>query len=174
MRTVTSVTITPPLAVQTLAVPLLREYTYDFPRRLPAHISVLYPFVDVAELSAACRTLRQLCAEVPPFNLTVEEYGSFPGVMYMGVRKNPALESLAQQIQLAFPDCIPYGGMFADEPVPPHITVGVFNSKSKQRAAKRPSYPPQTFKVDRLHVSVGTDDHIVPWLVYDVVTLGSS
>lgn len=171
MRTVTSITIVPPLPLQAIAVPLLRRYAYDCPRRLPAHISVLYPFVPVDELDAACATLRDLCADVPPFALTVRGFGQFTGVIYMAVEPSAALDDLMARVRGAFPQCIPYDGMFGDKPPPPHITVGVFNSARKQAQASLPPYKPLTFTVRRLTVSVGTPDKIVPWLVQDVIAL---
>lgn len=171
MKLSTSVTITTPFAVQSVAVPLLRQHAYDLPRRLPAHISVLYPFVEPDDLDSACATLRRLCADVPPFPLTVAGYGEFPGVLYLGVQPSPPLEALIRRVQSTFPDCVPYSGMFGDDPVPPHVTVGVFNSRAKQQSALRPAYPPQTFTVQRLHVSIGTTEHVLPWLVHDVIPL---
>jgi 2'-5' RNA ligase len=171
MKPRTSITITPPAPVQQIAVPLLRQYAYDLPRRLPAHITVLYPFVPVPALPDAVSTLRELCADVPPFSVTLDGYGAFPGVLYMNVMPNPALAHLMQQVGAAFPKCIPYDGMFDAHPVP-HVTIGVFSSQAKQNTADLPPYPAQTFPVDRVSVAIGDDDLIIPWLVQDVIYLG--
>lgn len=170
----TSITITPPHPVQALAVPLLRRYAYDLPRRLPAHITVLYPFVAPGTLDTATETLRALCADIPPFPLTVAGYGQFPGVAYLAVAASAPLDELQAKVQAAFPDCTPYEGAFGGDAPPPHITVGVFNSAAKQARATLPPYPPQTFTVDRLTVSIGDPQRIVPWLVRAVVQLNGA
>lgn len=170
----TSITITPPYNVQALAVPLLRRYTYDLPRRLPAHITMLYPFVVVDMLSDATETLRALCADVVPFPLTVAGYGRFPMVAYMAVEPSAPLDALRAKIWAAFPECNPYDGAFGGALPAPHITVGVFNSTAKQNRAELPDYLPQTFTVDRLQVNVGHEPELLPWLTWDVVRLGKS
>lgn len=168
----TSVTITPPHSVQAIAVPLLRRYAYDLPRRLPAHITLLYPFVPPDALEAATGKLRALCADVASFPLTVRGYGHFPHVIYLALAPSPALTDLRTRIWDAFPDCNPYDGAFDGEMPAPHITVGVFNSAAKQHRAELPDYPPQTFTVDRLHVNIGHEPELLPWLTRDVVQLG--
>ena len=168
----TSITIIPPHPLQEIAVPLLRRYTYDLPRRLPAHITVLYPFVQVETLAEATVKLRGLCADIAPFPLTVAGYGSFPLVAYLAVEPSEQLTALQRKIWDAFPDCEPYHGDFDGELPTPHVTVGVFNTAAKQSRAELPDYPPQTFTVDRLLVSIGQEPEILPWLTQDVVRLG--
>jgi 2'-5' RNA ligase len=171
VKLVTSVTIVPPHSVQAVAVPLLRQYAYDHLRRLPAHLTVSYPFVEVESLARATLQLREVCATIRPFSVTVDGYGSFPGVAYMKPRPSQPLADLMSEIASTFPDLTPYEGAFDGEMPPPHVTVGVFNSANKQRQATLPTYPPITFKVDRLYVNVGTSEIVVPWLVHDVVWL---
>ncbi len=168
----TSITITPPHTVQALALPLLRRHTYDLPRRLPAHITVLYPFVTPDTLDDATDQLRALCADVTPFPVTVAGYGRFPLVAYMAVEPSQPLEALRTKIWNTFPDCTPYDGAFDGAFPAPHITVGVFNTAAKQNRAELPDYPPQTFTVDRLQVNIGHEPDILPWLTHDVMRLG--
>ncbi|MEL6151457.1 MAG: 2'-5' RNA ligase family protein [Chloroflexota bacterium] len=172
MKTVTSITIAPPFAVQKIAIPLLWQHTYDVVRRLPAHISVLYPFVPEPDLPTATDHLRDLCAAIEPFDITVAGYGEFPQVTYLQIEPSDELNALMQQVHAAFPQCDPYHGTFGKEPPPTHITVAVFNSKNKQRQATFPDYEPVTFTVDRLHVNLGAENRILTWLVRDVVMLG--
>jgi len=168
----TSITIVPPAPVQAVAVPLLRKHTYDLPRRLPAHLTVTYPFVPVADLSAATETLKEITATVAPFEITLDGYGSFDRVAYLDVMLCPPLMKLVETIYTAFPALVPYDGQLGPDAVYiPHVTVGVFQTKSKQRAADLPPYPPQTFRVDRLHVGIGDDDVVLPWVIRDVVHL---
>lgn len=171
MRYVTSISIVPPLEVQAIALPILREFAYDFPRRLPAHITVLYPFVPPPALDEGTAVLRALCAEIAPFEVTLAGYGKFTGVTYMQPQPNPALDSLLQRVSAAFPQCNPYDGMFNGLPAA-HLTVAIFSSARKQNLAQLPPYPPQTFTVDRLHVSMGVEQRTVNWIVRDVVRLG--
>jgi 2'-5' RNA ligase len=161
----------PPFEVQTVAVPLLWQHTYDVVRRLPAHISVLYPFVPIDDLPQAIDALRTVCTHIAPFEITVAGYGEFPHVTYMKPLPSEDMTALFERVYAAFPQCDPYHGAFGKQAPPPHITIGVFNSKNKQKQVELPAYEPITFTVDRLNINIGAENRILTWLVHDVVHL---
>ena len=93
-------------------------------RGLPAHITLLYPFVPPAQLSAEIRqTIRDLFAEVPAFEFSLTDVRGFgDAAVYLGLRDEADLSSLMERIYRRFPAYPPYGG--AHDAAPPHLTVG--------------------------------------------------
>lgn len=173
MELTTVIMIVAPHEIQAIAVPLLRRYAPDTLTRVPAHLTVLYPFVAYEQLDAACAQLEQVCARIAPFEVTLAGYAEFPGVIYMPPRNPQPIKQLFRAIYGHFPDCPPYGGAFGDE-LTPHMTVGEFESQEEQRAARvtMPRYAPITFQARRVHVLYGIDGIALPWLTHAVIPLG--
>jgi 2'-5' RNA ligase len=171
MKLETAIIIVAPHEVQAFAVPLLKQYSPETMMRVPAHFTVLYPFVAVDRLDEACERLRGICAGVAPFDITVRGYGTFPAVTFMQAENPEAIKALFRPIHAAFPDCPPYGGVFGDD-LHPHMTVGEFADEAAQAAGVFPDYTPMTFTVSRLHVLYGPIDEALPWITHAVIELG--
>ena len=173
MELTTVIMIVVPHELQAIAVPLLRRHAPDILTRVPAHLTVLYPFVAYERLEEACLQRQAICASIPPFEVTIAGYAEFPGVVYMPPRNPRPIKRLFHRISEHFPDCQPYGGAFGDE-ITPHLTVGEFENDEDQRAARAilPRYAPYTFRVTRLHILYGLDHITLPWLTYAVLPLG--
>jgi poly(A) polymerase len=45
--------------------------------RWPPHINLLYPFVDASTFPAAVELIRPILSRIPPFTLTLTEFGEF-------------------------------------------------------------------------------------------------
>jgi 2'-5' RNA ligase len=90
---------------------------------MPAHITVLYPFLPEAQISAhASRTLARLFAGHPRFDILLAGCARFPGgVLYLAPQPANPLRALTAAVTETWPQAPPYGGMF-DEVVP-HLTV---------------------------------------------------
>ncbi|HEX2901952.1 MAG TPA: 2'-5' RNA ligase family protein [Jatrophihabitans sp.] len=111
--------------------PLVGEHRLKYDnayRDVPAHISVLVPWLPPAELTEAdLDAVGQLVAGWQPFEVGFTEFGRFdngtgrPGVHYL--RPDPAeqLLALTEDLATVWPEFPPYGGQF-DEVVP-HLTV---------------------------------------------------
>jgi 2'-5' RNA ligase len=171
----TALMIVAPHELQAIAVPLLQRYARDTLTRVPAHLTLLYPFVAYERLDEACARLREVCATLPAFEVTMAGYAQFPGVIYMPPRNPRPIKSLFHRISPYFPECAPYRGAFGDD-ITPHLTVGEFEGDEDQRAAWAvlPRYAPFTFRVTRLHILYGIDHIALPWLTYAVLPLGGS
>ena len=92
---------------------------------VPAHITVLYPFLPPGLIDADVRTtLARLFAAVPAFRFTLDRTGWFPGspVLWLGPSDPAPFSRLTDLVAATFPSCPPYGGQFAE--VIPHLTVG--------------------------------------------------
>ena len=166
----TGIAIVGPHAAQAVAVPLMLRYAPHLLTVFPAHITVLYPFVPVDDLDAACTTLRGLCAGIIPFEVTLSGYDRFPGVTFMNPVTPEPIRAVFRTIFAAFPECPPYGGTYGND-IHPHMTVAMFDTEADQQQADFPAYDPITFTVDRLYVVCGPDTLDLPWLTWDVIPL---
>jgi 2'-5' RNA ligase len=92
-------------------------------RGIPAHITVLFPFVPAADVDTAVEeVLRELYAAVPPFDYDLASVESFPGYVWLAPRPGAPFHDLIARTRAAFPGYPPYGD---PELVPvPHCTVG--------------------------------------------------
>ncbi|HLY27070.1 MAG TPA: 2'-5' RNA ligase family protein [Aggregatilineales bacterium] len=171
----TTIMIVAPHEVQAVAVPLLRRYAPDTLTRVPAHLTILYPFVAYERLDEACAKLVSICAEIAPFEITMEGYGEFPSALYMTPRNPQPIKRVFHRVYRDFPECLPYGGAFGDD-LTPHMTVGEFETPEELHGAKAalPRYAPITFRATRLHVLYGIDHIALPWITHAVIPLGGA
>lgn len=91
---------------------------------VPAHITVLYPFLPPGQIDAGVRAaLERLFASVPAFRFTLDRTAWFGDqVVWLGPSDPAPFSSLTDLTAAAFPSCPPYGGQFAQ--VIPHLTLG--------------------------------------------------
>ncbi len=173
-ETLTSaVVIFAPPSVQMVAIPLLQRYGPNALVRVPAHITILVPFVPVERLDQACEVLKEIGREIEPFEVTMSGYGSFPRIAFMTPLNPKPIQAVFQRIYEAFPECPPYGGAFGDD-MHPHMTVGEFSSEETQKEVILPDYEPITFRVERLHVLQGIAQAALPWITHSVIPLGGT
>ena len=92
---------------------------------MPAHITLLYPFLPEDQLTPTVVTeLARLFAEQPGFDIRLTGCARFPaGVLYLSPDPPRPLRALIAAITQRWPETPPYGGVF-DEVVP-HLTVAV-------------------------------------------------
>ncbi len=170
MQLTSAVIIVAPHEAQAAAMPLLQRYAPETSVRVPAHITILFPFVPVGRLAEASAKLREICGPVAPFDIMMEGYDSFPGVKFMNPVNPQPIQAVFRKIYAAFPECPPYGGQFGHD-LHPHMTVGEFASEREQAGAVFPDYAPFSFRVERLHLVYGPIDAALPWITYDVIPL---
>ena len=93
-------------------------------RRIPAHVTVLFPLVPASEVDERLVSrLRDLYASVAPFAYELAHLESFPGVAWLAPEPATPFHELIARTRAAFPAHPPYGDPSL-EPVP-HCTVGV-------------------------------------------------
>ncbi len=171
MELTTTIMIIAPHEVQALTAPLRRQYALDKMICVPAHITILYPFVPYEQLDAASEKLRQICAEIEPFDITVEGYGNFPRFIYMKPKNEVPIRNLCHRVFEAFPDYLPFRGVYGDTPTL-HMTVGEFATEEERAAAIMPVYKPITFRAERVHVMYGVEKLALTWIAHSVIRLG--
>ncbi|MEU4730113.1 2'-5' RNA ligase family protein [Streptomyces sp. NPDC023588] len=90
--------------------------------RLPAHVTVLYPFLDHGRIDAdVLGTLEWLFGSHCAFDVRFEDFGRFPDVLFLVPTPGGPLRALTQAVCERWPEVPPYGGRFAE--VVPHLTV---------------------------------------------------
>ncbi len=91
---------------------------------VPAHVSVLYPFVRPANLDEAVLSrLGSALRSVPAFECRFARSAWFGDeVLWLAPEPAEAFRDLFSAVWRAFPQHPPYGGLFDD--VVPHLTVG--------------------------------------------------
>jgi 2'-5' RNA ligase len=89
---------------------------------VPAHITVLYPFMNRALIDGSLLSAVQaLLGEIPSFAFRLDRIDCFPGVLYLAPAPAAPLVSLTNALAAQFPAYPPYAGRF--ERVVPHLTV---------------------------------------------------
>jgi 2'-5' RNA ligase len=103
---------------------------------VPAHITILFPFVPVSRLGAAeLGLLSGLFAAVPAFDVRLDHTEWFDTSVLWVAPQNPApFRDLTARVFAAFPDYPPYAGRFED--VVPHLTVGEARPVDEMRRAE--------------------------------------
>jgi 2'-5' RNA ligase len=89
---------------------------------VPAHITVLYPFLPQHRVDAAALAeLAALFGTHRAFEIQLAQSRRFPGVLYLAPEPDAGLRALTGAIAARWPEAPPYGGQFAD--AVPHLTV---------------------------------------------------
>jgi 2'-5' RNA ligase len=91
-------------------------------RNVPAHVTILYPFVPLAEIDdAVLARLREIAAGVRCFDYRLAQTQRFPVALYLAPDPDHSFAALTDAVWRAFPDYPPFEGKFAT--VVPHVTV---------------------------------------------------
>lgn len=124
---------------------------------VPAHVTVVYPFVPPPVGVDVLDRLRVALASVPPFECVFSRVEWFldDEVMWLAPEPDRPFRVLTDAVWRAFPGFPPYGGRFAD--VVPHLTVGANGDMAAMRSAAAELAPrlPVTVFVDRVLLLAG-------------------
>jgi 2'-5' RNA ligase len=91
-------------------------------RSVPAHVTLLYPFMAPDLLKEDIRRgVEQVIANEPTFAFSLRAVGRWPGVVYLVPEPDEPFRRLTLALAEAFPDYPPYEG--AHPEVTPHLTV---------------------------------------------------
>ncbi|HEX6636989.1 MAG TPA: 2'-5' RNA ligase family protein [Steroidobacteraceae bacterium] len=91
-------------------------------RNVPAHVTILYPFLPPEEVDAGViDTLAAIARSVPRFDYRLRETRRFPVALYLAPDPDRSFSALTVAVHRAFPDYPPFGGKF--DVVVPHVTV---------------------------------------------------
>ena len=89
---------------------------------VPAHVTLLYPFVPRTDIDAALvKELHGHFAATRAFPFKLRRVGRFPGILYLEPDPDHPFRKLTEALLRRYPDFPPYGGVY--EEVIPHLTV---------------------------------------------------
>lgn len=124
---------------------------------VPAHVTVLYPFKPVDQLTDEdLGTITRVCAATPGFDVTFSATRWFDeDVVYLAPDDPRPMVQLITAIGDAFPDHPRYRGRFED--VTPHLTIGLHTDPNLLRAADDAvrAHLPITQRLSRLELWSG-------------------
>lgn len=123
---------------------------------VPAHVTVLFPFLPAGLIDEAVRgKLARLFAAVPRFRFTLDRTGWFgEEVVWLGPRDPAPFSELTELVFAAFPDYPPFGGQH--EEVIAHLTVGHRQPLADLRAAEAAVRPGLPVTGEATHVTLMT------------------
>lgn len=144
-------------------------------RGVPAHVTVLYPFVPPELLSAELvAELRQLLGEFPPFDTTFDRVDWFDdGLVYLRPTPDIPFRQMTAAVAARWPDWPPYGGIHGAPT--PHLTIGDLGTRAEHgRAAEAiASALPLDAHSAAIHLYTGSQaPH--SWRAHTVIELGRS
>jgi hypothetical protein len=126
---------------------------------VPAHLTVLYPFLPPAEIGpGVLAELSRLFAGMPRFDFALNRVRWFDeSVVWLGPSDESPFRALTERAALAYPSCPPYGGAHPD--TVPHLTVGHRGGLAELRAAAEAVRPllPITAAATEVTLMVGPD-----------------
>ncbi|MDM7950859.1 2'-5' RNA ligase family protein [Hydrogenophaga sp.] len=109
-------------SAEVIVTELRTRYDATFQQGVPAHITVLVPFMDPGQVTpAVLAQAREALMEVPSFEFSLRRVGRFPATAYLAPEPPSAFVALTSALVRAFPEFPPYGGEHAS--VIPHLTV---------------------------------------------------
>jgi 2'-5' RNA ligase len=103
---------------------------------VPAHITILYPFMPPGQLThESLDALQVIAAGTAPFRFGLVAVDEFPGLLWLRPDPSSDLIALMRRVWAAYPRFPPYGGRY-HEPSP-HLTVAVVEPGDPQAAMRR-------------------------------------
>ena len=114
--------IVPVLEAEAKIRPARTEYVPVWADGVPAHVTLLFPFLRLDQLDAAGQAdLASLFAATPPIRATFSEVGQFPpDVVYLAPEPRDWFIVLTEALSHRF-GLLPYGGIHPS--IVPHLTV---------------------------------------------------
>lgn len=142
---------------------------------LPAHVTLLFPWLDAPLTGDDKRELADVLLSQPSFEVTFSTTGRFTAVLYLQPDDDGPLLGLMNRLYEAFPDYPPYGGIHEDNVVP-HLTIvdasreGDFEAVAAEVVADVHPRLPIGMEVREVTLIESDDDGI--WRVRTAIPLG--
>jgi len=106
-----------------LVAPFRERYDPSAASGMPAHITLLYPFMPPADIDpTVVGKLAECLGEFAVFDFSLTAIGYFdPGVLYLALQPDEPFRRMTLAVWAGWPQCPPYGGRYAE--IIPHLTV---------------------------------------------------
>ena len=124
---------------------------------MPAHITINYPFIPGVDPDESLyQELTDLFTKIDSFTFTFtfNQFGRFPGVIYLSPEPDTPFKHLIDIVAARFPESPPYGGAF--DRVVPHLTIAHAEDEELQASIERqltkqaPKFLPMTIKAEQV------------------------
>ncbi|AGU53818.1 LigT-like protein [Variovorax paradoxus B4] len=126
--------IVPVPSAEPLVGDLRRRFDATTQLGVPAHITVLVPFMDARQITpAVLERAQHALSRVAAFSFSLGTVARFPTTAYVAPEPSEPFVRMTQALVKAFPDFPPYGG--AHEEVIPHLTVADGDASEAAAAA---------------------------------------
>jgi len=124
-------------------------FGFDRPPGMPAHVTLLYPFVDAERISVRhAHQAQRALSNVQPFECSFSSIGRFddpPVAIFLEPKPVEQFSAMVEALMAVFPEFPPYGGTV--EEVIPHLTLvetGDRNLWAEVEEWVRPQLPVRT------------------------------
>lgn len=102
---------------------------------VPAHITVLYPFMAPERITdAVLRSAQAAFDEVPSFSFTISRIARFPAVIYLAPEPAEPFIALTRKLVQRFPEYPPFGA--EHDSIIPHLTAAHGNAPKTEIAER--------------------------------------
>jgi 2'-5' RNA ligase len=89
---------------------------------MPAHVTILFPFVPAALIDARLRaSIASIASATSCFRIRLAHIRRFPNVLYLAPEPPEPFAELTSAVVARYPEYPPYGRMFED--LIPHLTI---------------------------------------------------
>lgn len=99
------------------------KYDPSAPHGIPAHITVLFPFIPPEKLKFEDLFKLKEILKFSKFEFKLEKIMTFPGVVFLEPTNKEKFIEITKKIWETFPDYPPFEGKFLPE-INPHLTIG--------------------------------------------------
>ncbi|MFI1383983.1 2'-5' RNA ligase family protein [Embleya sp. NPDC020886] len=149
--------------VEQVVEPWRERYDPRAAEGIPAHVTVLYPWLTPAEIGPTeLAALAEIAAARPVLDLVFGRVGQFHRGLWLAPDPAEPVLRLIDAVTTRWPDHLPYGGAYLDDAddVGPHLTVALGQGPDELRALAQEvtGRLPLTTRVDRLDLVVCDDD----------------
>ena len=147
-----------------------QRYTLDAPAGIPAHVTILFPFVEPERLAEVAGRLAELVAATRAFDLTFARTARWPELLYLVPEPAEPFVALTHRIERTWPDYPPYGGIH--EAIVPHLTVAETEDPSLLDAIAADVEPQLPLRTRVREASVFVEDRLGRWHEHSRLALG--
>ena len=107
---------------EALVAPLRERFDASARLGVPAHVTVLFPFVAPEAIDASVlQRIESVLSAAQPFRFSLAKVARFPETTYLEPEPSAPFAALTEALVREFPQFLPYGGEFPT--VVPHLTV---------------------------------------------------
>lgn len=109
------------------AAPLVDHWrmrcTPDAPLGVPAHITVLFPFLSSEQIERERADIAAIFATTPSFDFSLASVRRFPELVYLAPEPAESFVAMTRRVVERYPEHQPYEGQFTVDEIVPHLTV---------------------------------------------------